>query len=168
MSSSKTSLLRTKNSTKLVKKFLRRTTDWHTGSEDQEEAAAKNNKRKRQDEHLYKPASEDDILQSHIQRMIATDRTISRPPTKALKKNKHKKSNFEGTLKRLEKEDIQSSKAKEKAKEIMVGNARSNFQQQKIMHERTFNKRIYVQEQKQKRLKKIAKLLTKTKKQLER
>lgn len=173
MSSSTSSLLRTKNSTKLVKRFLQRTSEYHAPASDNNNTNKKEDKskkRKRQQLEESSPAapvSQDNILQRHIQTLLGMDQTMSRPPTKALKRNKFKETNMEATMQRIEKEQKQEAKEIEKAKKTVVGNARCNFQQHAIVHEPTFDKRRYAKEKKEKSLKKIAKLLKKTQKKLE-
>jgi hypothetical protein len=66
----------------------------------------------------------------------------------------------------MDREGRQESKQREKAKHVVVGNARSCFQQHTTVHEKTFDKKRDAKEKKEKSLKRIAKLLKKTKKEM--
>ena len=175
------SLLKTKNSTKLVKRFLQRTSDWHTGtatdksnnSEEDAAIARQNKKRKRKLEaqaalDAAPAVDQDEIVERHIQTMLSVDATMRQPPTKSMKKNKqlpHKKRkspNMELTLKRLVREDrLQSKERKLVQKMAPAGSSRSSAAQSRTIHVRTFNKVDHEKQTKEQSLKRIAKLLKK-------
>ena len=105
MSTSTSSLLKTKNSSKLVKRFLQRTADWETQLHDDEKAAtsksAKVAKKRKRDNALVntshtqqnKTVSEEEIVNRHIKTLLDMDATMNDPPTKA--KKRRKKTNIQ-------------------------------------------------------------------------
>ena len=181
MSTTQTSsLLKTKNSTKLVKRFLQRTSDWHISStatntaattskrknsQDDAEKKRQSKKRKRQLEaQLAADAApavdEGEIVERHIQTLLSVDATMQRPPTKSLKKRPHKKSNMETSLKRLDRDHRHLRKQRLQAKAMApVGSGRSSAVQSRTIHVRTHNKKDHEKQTKEQSLQRIAKLL---------
>lgn len=177
------SLLKTKNSTKLVKRFLQRTSDWHTNTatntascghpnSDEDAATARRNKKRQRQLEAQAVAdatpavNQEEIVERHVQTMLSVDATMRQPPTKSMKKNKqlpHKKRkspNMEVTLKRLVREDKQQSKQRKLVQKMLpAGSSRSSAAQSRTIHVRTFNKVDHAKQAKEQSLKRIAKLL---------
>jgi len=168
MSSTTSSLLRTKNQGKLVKRLLQRSADWHAAPKVENEKANTKSKKGKKRKHNqmippgdHKPASEEEIIQRHIATLLEGDSTMRRPPTKSMKRNPHKKSNAEVALNRVEKQDRQASKQREKAKTAVQGSSRSTAVQSQVVHEPTFNKKRHEKAKKEAEHQRIAKLLQK-------
>jgi hypothetical protein len=151
------SLLRAKDSSHLVKEFLQRT---NAALIEADEPSRKKRKRQ-QDASIAQPTvDQEQIVQRHIQTLLAIDKTMARPPVKALKGNPNKRSRMDIAMARLEKDHDQDSK-KRKTANLAAGAARSSAVQSQLVHEPTYNKKRHTKEQKKRHLENLAKALKK-------
>lgn len=154
------SLLRTKNSSKLVKKFLQRTNEWQT-----DEPSKKKRKRLHDTSTSKRVVDEEQIVQQHIQTLLTMDYTMKRPPVKSLQKNPDKQSKIDISMRRLEREAENDKKKKKTATSILVmGSSRSSAAESHVVHEPTYNKKHHTKEQKKRHLENLARVLKKSSK----
>jgi hypothetical protein len=162
-------------STQLVRKLLRATEDVGVAavvesSLSSSQKAMKKRKRKAQqdDSSNHQPCSEEQVLEWHVQNLLALDRSMAK--TKSRGKSK---SNAEIAAKQLHRNTSAGAANNKKrsrsggfVEEMILTNSRSAaIQKSKFTRqEPTFNKEKYQQEQKEKSLRQIAKLLQKEEK----
>ena len=133
--------------THVLRKFLRDTADLDDAQ--QSEASKKTRKRQRKTEETDSVVGNDDIVKWHVDSMLKFDRTMA-----------GKRSNAKVSLQRLDSDQKRESKRRKASKGKLVGNSRSSCAQRtSSVHEPTFNKKKHKREEKQKSLRKIAKLL---------
>jgi hypothetical protein len=144
-------------SAKLVRKLLQQTSEFDFTKKKSESAGKGSKKRKRPLEESSVVVDKKELLQRHVQSMIRVDNAIE-----ARGESGHR------SLERLQKESKAQSKLRSKHSQHVdcgVGNSRgSSSQKSRPLHLPTFNKKRYVQEKKDEKLRAIAKLLQKTKK----
>jgi hypothetical protein len=119
-------------STKLVRKFLRNTSDLK--KPDDKPVKLSKKKRKLQEEEQGTPATEQDVIDMHIKCLLAVDNSIA---TRSKQSNKRPKKERIGT-------------------NFGIGNSRGSAAQASAVQEPTFDKKRHAKEKKQKSLQKIA------------
>jgi hypothetical protein len=129
-------------STKLVRKFLRNTSDWKTPDEKAPKLSKK--KRKLLEEEQGTPATEQDVIDMHVKSLLAVDRSIA-TQSRGLKKK--------GPKSITKRPKIES--------EFRLGNSRGSAAHASAVQEPTFDKKKHAKAKKAKSLFKIARLLQK-------
>jgi hypothetical protein len=155
------SLLRTKNSTKLLKKLLQRSNDWQgdPSADDNNGKPSKKRQRETQEEPVQQLEKEE-IVQRHIQSILKVDDIMKRPPTKA--KNKNKKSKLDRATDFLDRERLhRTSKRLDAKANMVVGAARGSAVQNHTVHQPTFTKTLKKQLAKEKKNQQLQKLAAK-------
>jgi hypothetical protein len=154
------SLLRTKNSTKLLKKLLQRSGDWQSDAATDDKKTSKKRPRETQEPTLsVQPLSKKEVMQQHIQTILKVDGIMKRPPTSSKNKNKNKKPRLDRAIDFLDREqEHRTSKRQEAKANMVVGAARSSATQSHTVHQPTLTKRLEKEQAKEKKKQQLQKL----------
>lgn len=137
-------------STKLLKRLLQQTNEAnYSGSI---EGTRDDAKRQRRTDEDLQPLEGEELIDWQVQSMLQLDDKM------AVGGTRQKES-----LKRISAKQKRESKIQKKSTSNVVGNSRAASSQLRMRPERTSNKKIYEKKKEEKKLKRIAKLLKKTK-----
>mmetsp|Transcript_25733 Transcript_25733/g.28821 ORF Transcript_25733/g.28821 Transcript_25733/m.28821 type:complete len:178 (+) Transcript_25733:115-648(+) len=144
-------------SMKLVRKFLQQNENDIVSGDSTSDGLNRTKKlrRRRRVENKEKSvfATDDDVVQATVQHMLLLDQAMSNISNES--KN--------DALKRMNDESKKRKKKRKQSANIVVGNSRTSSSQLRLSSEPTFNKKRHRKELEEKRLKEIAKLLSKNK-----
>lgn len=141
-------------STKLLKRLLQQTNDFSVSPEDDGNEHTKNVKRrKKKDDHQdLQPLGKEELIDRQVQSMLRLD---SKMASRGMIQKKSEK--------RINAKQRRESKLRKKLPSTVVGNSRAASSQLRIRPERTSDKKKYEKQKEANKLKRIAKLLKKTK-----
>lgn len=142
-------------STKLLRRILQQTAEGGGVGDATTKKSPKlrvaNGKRKRKESAEEPTVGMEELLGYQVQALLSLDRKLN-------KKRAAKSKDL--AVERLNKQSDREQKKRKMSKDIVVGNSRSSSSQIRLKPEPTFNKKMHKQEQEEKRLKEIAKILS--------